>query len=319
MRRKARRKAAAFLVLTLLTVFLSACQANSGQTAESQEQQEGYQIYYLDTNETTISSVSYEPEGEETEELIDEFLEQLSTVPEDTELAVTLPQGVSVASYELTEGVLSLHFDTAYQEMNKLREILCRAAVVRTLCQIPKVEYVSFLIGDNPLLDSKETPIGPMNADSFVENPGSSVDLTVNTVTLYFANAGGDRLVEETVSIRSNSNVSVERLVVEQLIRGPLTEGAYPTIPPETKLVSISTKDGICYVNLDNGFLAQGYDVTEAVPIYSIVNSLTAIPGITRVQILINGETNLVYRESIRFDTIFERNLDIIEEVVEEE
>ena len=67
-------------------------------------------------------------------------------------------------------------------------------------------------------------------------------------------------------------------------------------------------------MNLDNGFLGQGYDVTEAVPVYSIVNSLTGLPGISRVQILINGETDLVYRESIRFDTIFERNLDLVEE-----
>ena len=59
---------------------------------------------------------------------------------------------------------------------------------------------------------------------------------------------------------------------------------------------------------------SQGYDVTEAVPVYSIVNSLTGLPGISRVQILINGETDLVYRESIRFDTIFERNLDLVEE-----
>ena len=59
--------------------------------------------------------------------------------------------------------------------------------------------------------------------------------------------------------------------------------------------------------------------MTEAVPIYSIVNSLTEIPGISRVQILVNGETDLVYRESIRFDTIFSRNLDIIEENIEEE
>ena len=81
-----------------------------------------------------------------------------------------------------------------------------------------------------------------------------------------------------------------------------------------TGLTYSYSKDGICYVNLDNGFLGQGYDVTEAVPVYSIVNSLTGLPGISRVQILINGETDLVYRESIRFDTIFERNLDLVEE-----
>ena len=39
-----------------------------------------------------------------------------------------------------------------------------------------------------------------------------------------------------------------------------------------------------------------------------------SIPGINKVQILINGETNRVFQESIRFETIFERNLDLIEE-----
>ena len=76
----------------------------------------------------------------------------------------------------------------------------------------------------------------------------------------------------------------------------------------------MSTKDGICYVNFDEGFLGQGYNVLEEIPIYSIVNSLTEIPGINKVQILINGETNRVFQESIRFETIFERNLDLIEE-----
>lgn len=67
-------------------------------------------------------------------------------------------------------------------------------------------------------------------------------------------------------------------------------------------------------MNLDKGFLGQGYDVLEMVPVYSIVNSLTELPGISKVQILINGETNITYQESIRFETIFERNLDMIEE-----
>ena len=117
-----------------------------------------------------------------------------------------------------------------------------------------------------------------------------------------------------SVEVRYSSNMSVEKLVVERLIKGPITKNAYPAIPSDTKLVSISTKDGICYVNLDEGFLGQGYDVLEQIPVYSIVNSLTEIPGISKVQILINGETNMTYQESIRFETIFERNLDLIEE-----
>ena len=309
-----KKSVAAILAVLLLLAVLPGC-SGQRQTASSQEDQEGYVIYYLNQAETGVGAVAYEPQMTEQKELIEELLEQLSVAPADTGLKEVLTQDIKVSRYELEEGRLSLHFEIAYQNLGSVKEILIRMAVVRTLCQVPGVEYVSFLIGDNPLMDSKETPIGPMNADSFVENPGGAEgDYTTATATLYFANADGDKLVQEVVEISYSSSISVERVVVEQLIKGPLTDDAYPVIPPDTKLISVSTKDGICYVNLDNGFLKQGYDVTEAVPIYSIVNSLTAIPGISKVQILINGETNLVFRESIRFDTIFERNLDIVEE-----
>ena len=64
-----------------------------------------------------------------------------------------------------------------------------------------------------------------------------------------------------------NSNISLEKLIVEQLIAGPPFEGAYPTIPSETKLLNISIKDNICYVNLDEGFLGTGYNVIESIPV----------------------------------------------------
>lgn len=282
---------------------------------EEPKQVEGYQIYYINKDETAVVTQGYEPEGETTEQLVAEFLRRLHTPPEGAEEKPAIPQGVTLESYSLEKGQLSLSFDDAYLEMNKLYEILSRSAIVRTLCQIPEVENVTFLVGNNPLMDSNDVPVGPLNADSFVENMGNEINTyTVTTLDLYFANETGDKLVDELVEIRYSSNMSVEKLVLEQLIRGPITEDAYPTIPSDTKIVSVSTKDGICYVNLDEGFLGQGYDVREEIPIYSIVNSLTEIPGINKVQILINGETNRVFGESIRLGTIFERNLDLIGE-----
>ena len=246
----------------------------------------------------------------------DELLKKLATTPEGGSLEAVLTDSVFVTDYTLDNGQLTLHFDPAYQDMDWIREILCRSAVVRTLCQIPDVEYVSFLIGDNPLMDLNKNPVGQMNADSFVENTGDAInEETVTTLTLYFANKSGDKLVKEKVNVTGSSNISVEKLVVESLIRGPVSgDTDYPTLPPGTKILSISTKDGICYVNLNDGFLEQGYNVTEAVTIYSIVDSLTELSGISKVQILVNGETDLVYKESMRLDTIYERNLDIIEQ-----
>lgn len=304
----------AVLVLLVLPLLLAAGCNRKKEPVEA-EAEEGYQIYYINKGETGVATVTYEPEGTATEELLEEFLSLLQASPAEGEYKPAIPGTVKLESYELEDAQLSLHFDLAYQDLNKFAEILCRSALVRTLCQIPGVEYVSFFVGDKALLDSKGTPVGALSADSFVENPGDKINTyTAATLDLYFSNQAGDKLVDEKVDVRYSSNMSIEKLVVEQLIKGPITKDAYPTLPPETKIVSVSTKDGICYVNLDEGFLGQGYDVLETIPVYSIVNSLTGIPGISKVQILINGETNRVFRESIRFETIFERNLDMIEE-----
>lgn len=302
------------LLSAMLFLLIFAFVAGCGEEPGLQEEEEGYRIYYINKADTAVVTEKYEPQGQTTEHLLAEFVNMLQTNPGDTEKKAAIPSSVELLDYKLDKGQLSLNFDMSYLEMDRLYEILCRSAVVRTLCQIPEVEYVSILVAESPLLDSNETPVGLLNADSFIENPGNEINAyTVATLDLYFANKDGDMLVDERVDIRYSSNMSVEKLVVEQLIRGPITEDAYPSLPAETKIVSVSTKDGVCYVNLDEGFLGQGYDVLESVPVYSIVNSLTEIPGINKVQILINGETNITYRENIRFETLFERNLDLIE------
>ena len=112
-----------------------------------------------------------------------------------------------------------------------------------------------------------------------------------------------------------SSNISVEKLVVESLIRGPVSADTdYPTLPAGTKILSISTKDGTCYVNLNEGFQEQGYNVTEAVTIYSIVDSLTELDTINTVQIAVNGKTDITYRDKMSLGEYYKKNLDLVTE-----
>ena len=74
--------------------------------------------------------------------------------------------------------------------------------------------------------------------------------------------------------------------------------------------------DGVCYVNLDNGFLEQNYDVQENVVIYSIVNSLSELPEINSVQISVNGNTDLIYRTDYSLKHTYEKNTDIVDTVL---
>ena len=105
----------------------------------------------------------------------------------------------------------------------------------------------------------------------------------------------------------------MEKLVIERLLEGPKSKNARATIPPGTKLVGVSSADGICYVNFDEGFLNQNYEIQEAIVMYSIIDSLAELPTVNKVQIAVNGDTSGKYRDEFSFGTLYDRNLDYIE------
>lgn len=287
----------------------------AGCRKQQQVDESGYQIWYINQDETCLKYENKELQSKNEEGLLREMMEVMRETPTDDELKPVIPEDVELLNFDFEHNQLYLDFSPEYKKMPKVYEVLCRAAIVRTLGQIDGVEYVDFQVNGEPLTDLEGKEIGLMNEDQFIENAGEEINAYKTAdLTLYFSNKAGDKLVEQRVAMEYNSNISLEKLIVEQLIAGPPFEGAYPTIPSETKLLNISIKDNICYVNLDEGFLGTGYNVIESIPVYSIVNSLIENTDAQKVQISINGETNRMFRESINFDTIFEKNEGLIEQ-----
>ncbi len=273
-----------------------------------------YNIYYVDNNETKTLIREYASETTECQALLAELLAQLGAVPPKFEYKAPLAGDFELLGYTIDNGQITMNFDDHYREMEPVREVLLRAAIVRTVTQIPEISHVSFTVQGEPLTDSNGNAIGTMSADLFIDNAGNEINAyeKVN-LHLYFANEDGTGLVEENRrNVVYSSNISLEKLVVEKLIAGPAAEGAYPTVNPQTKIVSVSIKDGICYVNLNEDFLNQPYNVGADVTIYSITNSLVELSNVNKVQISINGETNISYREKVNLSSIFERNLDLL-------
>ena len=83
---------------------------------------------------------------------------------------------MEVTDYSLDGVMLSIHFDADYSSMTEVEEVLCRAAVVLTMTQIPGVDCVSFYVADAPLTDIRGNIVGSMNQDSFIENPGEQIN-----------------------------------------------------------------------------------------------------------------------------------------------
>ena len=286
----------------------------AGCRKQQQVDESGYRIWYINQDETCLKYENKELQSKNEEGLLREMMEVMRETPTDDELKPVIPEDVTLLDFDFEHNQLYLDFSPEYKKMPKVYEVLCRAAIVRTMGQIDGVEYVDFQVNGEPLTDLEGQEIGLMNEDQFIENAGEEINAYKTAdLTLYFANKAGDKLVGQRVAMEYNSNISLEKLIVEQLIAGPPFEGAYPTIPSETKLLNISIKDKICYVNLDEGFLGTGYNVIESIPVYSIVNSLIENTDAQKVQISINGESNRMFRESINFDTIFEKNEGLIE------
>ncbi|MCD8224030.1 MAG: GerMN domain-containing protein [Clostridiales bacterium] len=273
-----------------------------------------YQIYYLNSAMTRLSAQEYRTTTTDGERLIGELMECFQNVPPDVECQAALSEKVVFNGFRQENQVLYLYFDTNYTSMKADREILCRAALARTLTQIPGVDYINIYSGDQPLMDGNGTPIGMLSAADFVDSISDVNAFEMAELTLYFTDEAGELLYEEKRAVMHNINTSAERVVVEELIGGPEQEGLRATLDPSTRLLNISVNENICYLNFNEAFLNNSLEVKDYIPIYSIVNSLSELSTVNRVQITVNGSQDGVFRDTIPLSGMFERNLDYIGE-----
>lgn len=301
------KRIAALLVLLVCLISLAACEK------EQEDKSKIYSVYYVSNSETKTEMHEYYMEAETVEDQVTELLNALATTPAKLEYKAPLNMGFQVQSVEVNAGKVHLDVSESYNNLSVTTEVLVRAAIVRTLTQLSQINFVSITVNGNPLLDSLGNIVTTMNRDQFIENDGNAINTYEEVkLKLYFANEAGDQLIAANRTKEYLTNISLEKLIVEELIKGPSREGLYPTINPSTKVASVTVRDGVCYVNLDEAFLNQPYTVTPEATIYSITNSLVELSNVNRVQISINGDNSGIYREKYSLTTYFERNLDIV-------
>ena len=272
-----------------------------------------YDLYFLNNEETKVFSREIYVEEGDTASQLSALIEAMRTKREDVNERAPLDYDFSVLNVSLDGEQIIMNLDEKYLQMKPTTAVLIRAAVVRTLTQVEGVTCVSFQIAGTPLTDSMGNPLGVLTPDMFVDNAGTEINAyETATLTLYFANEEGNMLISEKREVEYHSNISLERIVMEQLLLGPEKNGSYPVVNPQTDVVSITVKDGICYLNLSRDFLTQVYNVTPDVTIYAIINSLVELANVNKVQILVEGETDVLYNEKISLNTVFERNLELV-------
>lgn len=310
MNKRAVRLLTCIMCVVFLAQSLSGCQKENGTIEEGKTY-----IYYTDKKITKLVPEEYKIKADDEDGKVEELLKELQLNTDNVEILKAIPNGVEVSDYELEDGVLSLSFNVEYLSMSKPQEILTRAAVVFTMTQLPEVSYVSISVAGQPLTKSGGEVVGNMQASDFADNLDNNKEVSNTSVfTIYYANLLGTALLPYTFEAEYGSNISREQFIINKLLEGPGEEEGYlRTISNNVQVVNVQTIDNICYVTFGENFLTEQVSVPEHLVIYSIVNSLSEISYIHRVQIVVNGVADATYHGTVSLAEPFTRNLDYVE------
>lgn len=302
------------ILCTVILVF-----GMTGCGEKTDKQLISYQVFYINSDGSGLTGKTYQLKDAKQDlvSVIKELIIRLQT-PQDESLKSPIDEGIQVVDYQIKENQLSVYFSAGYNNKSGLDEILSRAAIVKTLCQIQEIEYVEFYVEDQPLMLSGNA-VGLMSQESFVDELNPQDQKQSKETVLYFANKQGNRLKKITTDITYNAVEPIARLLVEQLIAGVSSiqnideTKLQSAVPSKTTLNNLTIRDNICYLDLSKDFEQQDPNVSSEVIVYSIVDTLCELPEVTKVQFSVDGEQKEKYGDLEGFNKPLERNLDLLE------
>ena len=297
-----------FLMAVMIMLMLVGCNDDSPELAENT-----YEVYYLGSEAYSLTTEKREIVGADVKERAFKLLEAMRE-PEKVQNSSLFAKTELVNRITVEQGnLLNIYMNEQYGQLSVANEVLLRAGIVKTLVQLEDVQYVAIYVNEQPLIDVTGKTVGIMSAESFLDSRGENLSNYEQVMlTLYYGNTAGTGLTETSRETTISGTFSKERQVVNALLTGPESSDMLATMPQGTSLLSVSVKNNICYVNFSGGFLTGDLAVSPYVTIYSLVNSLTALSNISKIQIMVEGDSSKKFCETIPLDVPFERNLDYV-------
>lgn len=284
----------AFFMLVIVALFASSCGVGRDTAGGDGKYTAEVSLYFANADYNDIGSEKRLITCDSRDSLTEAVMNELIKGPVDTNLRAAIPSGTTLSGTETDELTVTVDLSREFLDYDgdnaKSAELIARYSIVKTLCGLDGIDKVVITVDDKPLLNSQGTPVGALGESDIVFTQSSSENVTQKYMTLYFADDNAQYLTAERRKATLVDN-SLEKTIVTEIIKGPDGSGAYATVPKETKVLSVETKEGICFVNLSEDFINKfsGGTTEATMAIYSIVDSLTELPDTDKVQFLIDG------------------------------
>lgn len=307
-------------ILIFLLVILSGCNNDSRKEVTTEELSDNQiYIYYVNSEKTDmVQSVYTLNKDNDLAQNVRELITHLADKQATSDCMSPIPDNITYIDYPVENigGRIEVSFNVVYDNVSAETLLFFKGCVAKTLLQLEGVSKVTIIMKDLANADPDTGVLSEtFDEDSFTMSFGdTSGNKEKGNIVLYFANESGTALKQYRKSIEITNNMSLGRVVIESLIEGPKRDGYMATISSDTTIKNIAVKDGICYVDLSDEFYNTDVSLKNDIIVYSIVNSLVELPTVTKVQFLKDGEKVPFYRDSMPFDGLLERNLDIVEQ-----
>ena len=206
--------------------------------------------------------------------------------------------------------VLVAEFSESYLILDPLTEAIFRSALTLTMVDLPFINSVELrFISES----GEQKRVFFESASTIANSPNiSPARISAQTLTLFFIDESGDGLVYKSHVVPAVNLHFRNQVILETLIANQNIEGVLPTIPPETRVLSVHDhREALAiYVNLSNEFFTHfnGGPSEARLMIASIANTLienAAHPQLRHVYFFIESERRDDFHGVADFDLRF--------------
>lgn len=162
-----KKKSVMMMFCLILVLALTGCR--SKKETNDQSNQKGTAIYYTnnDVTKLILKRKNIRLKGSQIQK-VQTLLGELQKTPKSQNIRSVIPKRIVINSFEVNSNIVQVDFSMGYKQIAENKDLICRAGIVYTLTQLKGINYVSFSISGEPMLDTDGTALGALGRDSFV-------------------------------------------------------------------------------------------------------------------------------------------------------
>ena len=249
-------------------------------------------LYYINSAGTGIVAEQAEIKYRNKTELLTNTMKRLSRASGEVHRGRVIPRGTEVNRVEIYDnGSIIIDFSDKFSTDDPARNVLDTYAIVKTISSTGLASTVMVTVNGAPVTDRDGNALGYISA-SDINLESEEYSSEMRNIVLYFGNKDGGGLIKEERRIKITDQQPTEQYIINELIKGTKEKSHQSLLSSKTVLMSVDIEDNICYLNFKSGFIKDnaGSAEHESLVIYSIVNSLTELESINRVQFYMDGK-----------------------------